>query len=276
MKNSILIIMLSIGLSSYGQSIYGSISGGIQRVISYGTVPYVEMVNDIHSVWNYNYRQSFSFDYLQHIDVHLGHRVNKKFGYELEASYIKPNTIQGVTSYKTTHEFSGHFIRLNPKVSWNIKDNNDYSIYVNIGPLVTMGKLIYQQKERNGYPPLTLAYEYGGDLSFGVNGGIGFSVKLNKKIALNAEMRYAHQLYSPTYGKQIVSMHGDYDDMPNAVPYFSEMEFGDTQYILNEDIGDGSQSQKYYSRNYSLSGYGISLGITYTLWEKKEEDIPKP
>ena len=54
------------------------------------------------------------------------------------------------------------------------------------------------------------------------------------------------------------------------------MEFGDTQYIQNEDIGDGSQPQKYYSRNYSLSGYDISLGITYTLWEKKEEDIPKP
>ena len=27
--------MLSIGLSSFGQSIYGSISGGIQRVVSY-------------------------------------------------------------------------------------------------------------------------------------------------------------------------------------------------------------------------------------------------
>jgi len=33
--------------------------------------------------------------------------------------------------------------------------------------------------------------------------------------------------------------------------------------------------QKFYSRNYSLSGYGITLGITYTLWEKKEEDITK-
>ena len=25
----------------------------------------------------------------------------------------------------------------------------------------------------------------------------------------------------------------------------------------------------------TLSGYGITLGITYTLWEKKEEDVPK-
>ena len=140
-----LIFILSIGLSSYGQSIYGSISGGIQRVISYGTVPYVEMVNDIHSVWNYNYRQSFSFDYLQHIDVHLGHRVNKKFGYELEASYIKPNTIED--NYYTAATFSGQFIQLNPKACWNIKNTENHSIYMKIGALATMGKLIYQQKE---------------------------------------------------------------------------------------------------------------------------------
>ena len=35
MKLCGLLIMLSIGLSSFGQSIYGSISGGIQRVVSY-------------------------------------------------------------------------------------------------------------------------------------------------------------------------------------------------------------------------------------------------
>ena len=268
-----LIFMLSIGLSSFGQSIYGSISGGIQRVISYGAVPYVEMVNNHHSVVVMNRWENYSFDHLQHIDLHLGHRVNKKIGYELITSYIKPNTI--IDNGYTDATFSGQFIQLNPKAYWNIKNTENHSIYMKIGALVTMGKLIYQQIQYFGDIPYTLTYEYGGDVALGINAGIGFSTKISKRISLFSEVTYAHQDYSPTYGKQIVAMFGDYDEMPNAVPYFSEMEFGDTQYILNEDIGDGSQPQKYYSRNYSLSGYGITLGITYTLWEKKEEDITK-
>ena len=273
MKNSILLIMLSIGLSSFGQSIYGSISGGIQKVISYSSVPSVQMVNSYYSVFVLNGTRSFSFDYLHHIDAHLGHRVNKKFGYELEASYIKPNTIE--VDYYSEASFSGQFIQLNPKAYWNIKNTENHSIYMKIGALATMGKLYYQQIIYFGDIPYTVTYEYGGDVALGINAGIGFSTKISNRISLFSEVTYAHQDYSPSYGKQIVAMFGDYDEMPNAVPYFSEMEFGDTQYILNEDIGDGSQPQKFYSRNYSLSGYGITLGITYTLWEKKEEGIPK-
>ena len=271
MKNSILLVMLSIGLSSFGQSIYGSISGGIQRVVSYDAVPSVQMVNTSHSVTLYNGPQSFSFDYLQHIDVHLGHWVNKKFGYELEASYIKPNTIED--NYYTAATFSGQFIQLNPKACWNIKNTENHSIYMKIGALATMGKLIYQQKEIYG-PSQKLVYEYGGDVAFGVNGGIGFSTKISKRISLFSEVTYTHQLYSPKYGLQIVQVIDGDESESYRNPYQSEMEFGDTQYTPNEDY-DINQPQKFYSRNYSLSGYGITLGITYTLWEKKEEGIPK-
>ena len=273
MKNSILLIMLSIGLSSFGQSIYGSISGGIQRVVSYGSVPSVQMVNSYYSVVVLNGTRSFSFDYLHHIGAHLGHRVNKKFGYELEASYIKPNTIEDDRYSEAS--FSGQFIQLNPKAYWNIKNTENHSIYLSIGALATMGKLYYQQIIYFSEIPYTVTYEYGGDVALGINAGIGFSTKISKRISLFSEVTYAHQDYSPSYGKQIVAMFGDYDEMPNAVPYFSEMEFGDTQDVPPEEMGDGSQPQKFYSRNYSLSGYGITLGITYTLWEKKEENIPK-
>ena len=132
-----------------------------------------------------------------------------------------------------------------------------------IGALATMGKLIYQQKEIYG-PSQKLVYEYGGDVVFGVNGGIGFSIKLNKKIALQAELTYTHQLYSPKYGLQIVQVIDGDESESYRNPYQSEMEFGDIQYTPNEDY-DINQPQKFYSRNYSLSGYGITLGITYTL-----------
>jgi len=272
MKLYALLIMLSIGLSSFGQSIYGSISGGIQRVVSYGPVPSVQMVNSYHSWSLYNGPQSFSFDYLQHIDVHFGHRVNKKFGYELEASYIKPNIIED--DYYTAATFSGQFIQLNPKACWNIKNKENHSIYMKIGALATMGKLIYQQKEIYG-PSHKLVYEYGGDVAVGVNGGIGFSTKISKRISLFGEVTYTHQFYSPKYGLQIVQVIDGDESLSYKNPYHSEMEFGDTQFTPGEDY-DINQPQKFYSRNYSLSGYGISLGITYTLWEKKEEDIPKP
>ena len=130
MKLCGLLIMLSIGLSSFGQSIYCSISGGMQNIIPIqeSNAP---MVNTIYNMTQVNYsttQPKKSFRHLYSTDVSLGHMIHKNIGYELNISYLRPTTYynelivynnetgapwEGNTFVKDRH--SGHFVSIESK-----------------------------------------------------------------------------------------------------------------------------------------------------------------
>ena len=95
-------------------------------------------------------------------------------------------------------------------------------------------------------------------------------------MALFIELTAAHQNFSPTFGERAHHIQGGEDQMAlGTTPYYHEIIYGDVYENSLNSPESNDNPQKFYSRHYSLSGYGITLGITYTLWEKKEEGIPK-
>ena len=290
-----LIFILSIGLSSYGQSIYGSISGGMQNIINVqgSSAP---MVNTIYNMTQVNYsttQPKKSFRHLYSADVSFGHMIHKNIGYELSISYLRPTTYynelivynnqtgepwEGNTFVEDRH--SGHLFRLNPKVVLNT-DFNKISMYMKMGFLAMMGKLQYHQYTTSDASSFndaqtSMIYEYEGKVSLGFNGCIGASKKLSNNMALFIELTAAHQNFSPTFGQRTHHIQGGTDQMAyGTTPYYHEIIYGDVYETSLNSPESNDNPQKFYSRNYSLSGYGITLGITYTFWEKKEEDIKK-
>ena len=55
-----------------------------------------------------------------------------------------------------------------------------------------------------------------------------------------------------------------------AIPYYDEIVYGDEYETSWNSIESNNNPQKFYKRNYSLSGYGITIGMMFTLWKKRQ------
>ena len=280
--------MTFLMLPIFGQHIYGSLSGGIQNIIPIDEIN-APMVNTIYNITQVNYsttQPKKSFRHLYSTDINFGHMIHKNFGYELSASYLRPTNYYrelfvydnstGEASELPTYvkdRHSGHLLRFNPKVVLNT-DFEKISIYMKMGFLAAMGKLQYHQYTTTDAPSFTdaqtsMIYEYEGNISFGFNGCIGATKKLNENIALFIELTAAHQNFSPTFGQKTQHSNGGADMMTSGtIPYYDEIIYGDEFETSWTSTESNSNPQKFYSRNYSLSGYGITIGMMFTLWEK--------
>ena len=79
-------------------------------------------------------------------------------------------------------------------------------------------------------------------------------------MALFIELTVAHQNFSPTFGQRIHHIQGGEDQMAlGTTPYYHEIIYGDVYENSLNSPESNDNPQKFYSRNYSLSGYGITL-----------------
>lgn len=272
----------------FSQNIYGSISGGIQNIIPIDEIN-APMVNTIYNMTQVNYSSTQpkkSFRHLYSADINFGHMIHKNIGYELSTSYLRPtNYYNELIAYNNeTSEaselptfikdrHSGHLFRFNPKVVLNT-DFNKISMYMKLGLSAIMGKLQYHQYTTSDASRFTdartsMIYEYEGNVSFGFNGCFGVSKKLNDNIALFMEITAAHQNFSPTFGQKTHHTSAGTDMTTfGAIPYYDEIVYGDEYETSWNSIESNNNPQKFYKRNYSLSGYGITIGMMFTLWKK--------
>ncbi|MDG1333971.1 MAG: hypothetical protein P8P74_16660 [Crocinitomicaceae bacterium] len=279
MKYATLIVTIISFQFGWAQSIYGSVSGGYQRLLQ-STQQASHIVNTYHQISTPSFwrEEDFAFKDALCIDLSFGHMFDKYIGYELTGSYFRPFAVHDNDDY-TTREFSGKFFRGNANIVLNIPLKK-VDLYAKVGLSFAAGKsYYYQQFNNNGFAPLsyeeaTLKYEYSKGSALGYGFALGADFTVNDRISLFTEVYSINQPFNPRIGKRTEQTSDGVDLMEyNTDPYFSEIEFGDESEWQNYNSQDKEQAQKLYKRYYSLGGVGIRLGVKFVLWEKQQEEF---
>ena len=280
----IFLIGLSAGsFLSYAQNIYGSISGGYQYIFQEAQPPSY-IVNSFHQIsdpWFWG-QEDYSFEQMLTADVSIGYTFAKNFGFEITGTYLKPKSVIS-NEYLVNKTFSGNFWRINPKLVI-IVPFKKLDVYAKIGGLISTGKIEYNQHFQNdgswnlSNNESTVNYEYTAPVSLGFNASIGFSKRIARNIDIFSELQLTYQSFSPKNGKMTEFKYDNVDKFTQAEydPYFTEIEFGEESewYYWNSD--DTSKPQKLYNRNYSLSGFDLTIGVKFTIWTKKKREDETP
>jgi hypothetical protein len=283
MKSILFLSIITTSLFSRSQNIYGSISGGY-LYNSKNDQPTTYIVNTYHQIslpWFWR-QEDYSFKNSLHVDFRLGHMVTKNFGYELSGGYLKPISVSDNNEFGK-RIMNGNFIQTSGKVILSIPVKQ-FDIYTKLGLNMALGKMTYLQTiddgnfNSSGISVASLEYEYKGPLSLGFNGTLGMNIPISRKLSFFTEVGFSSQVFSPKNGKMIAYSINGTDQLANNDydPYYSQIEFGDDSewYYWNSD--DPSQAQKLYKRNYSLGGYGLTVGFKFILWTKKKGESELP
>lgn len=277
MRKLLFLIALSTGQFTWTQHMYGSVSGGYQRIL-HSSQPSSYIVNTYHQIsypW-FTRLEDPSFTDAISTDLSFGHLLTKNIGYELMGSYLKPLTVIDDNGY-SEHQFSGRFFRMSFKLVLSVPINK-FDLYSKLGVNYSIGKLYYYQRLYNkgemalSFEESTLKYEYTDGAKLGYNLALGTSFKFNERLSVFAEIYAIYQSFEPRKGQRIEQTNDGVTQMQHADdPYFSQIQFGDesNSYYYSEDK---SQPQKLYKRNYSLGGIGINLGIKFIIFTKKKEE----
>lgn len=282
MKILSFLIALLICQVSWTQNIYGSVSGGYQRIVQEAQPP-LRVVNSSHTLadpW-FNKPVYLSFSEALRTDLNFGHFFTKNVGYELSGSYLKPFTEITDDSY-TSSQLSGRFYQASFKVILSKKINR-FDVYAKMGVNFAKGIMYYDQKvysldyEIHGRNEARLVYEYSNGAQWGFNSALGFSFNLNSRLSVYSEVNVMYQPFEPERGQMT---HLTYDD-ENMMQYYddpfnSEIQFVEEVYTYDYDVDETSQPEKMYKRSYSLDGIGINLGVKFILFADKEEEKSAP
>lgn len=274
MKHLPLIILLLTCHFSNAQQIYGSVSGGYQRIIQESQPP-LRVVNSSHTLadpW-FTYPVYFSFSEAFRSDLNFGHYFMKNIGYELSGSYFKP-LAETSADDNFTRQLSGQFYQASFKFLLR-KQINKLDLYAKMGVNFVKGKMYFDQlfyTEDASYDmnEARMIYEYSEGARWGFNSALGFGFNLNHRVSINGEVYAIHQPFEPQRGKMTHFTYDDENMMQNYDnPLSSEINFVEEVYP-NYDFNDTSKPEKMYKRSYALSGVGVNIGVAVTIWSKKE------
>ena len=267
-----------MSLFSWSQQIYGSLSGGylfssqIEQPPSY-------IVNTIHQIsypWYWR-EENFAFKSAMRADLSFGHMITDNIGYELTGSYLKPQSVSDNSDYGK-RILSGDFFQSSLKIVLNIPFKK-FDLYSKVGLNLAFGKIKYFQSLDN--IPTTsqvgesiLIYEYNESVSLGFNAALGINFHLNRRFSIFSELIFVSQTYSPKKG-QIVKFFDDTNPViiSGYKPYNSQIEFGKESEWYYFTSADNSVPQKLYKRSYALGGYGLTIGIKFIIWTKKNNEF---
>jgi len=258
---------------SWSQYIYGSISSGYQLNSKLDQAPSY-MVNTFHQVtlpWLWG-QENYAFKSSSLAELHFGHMLSPRIGYELSGAYLKPMAIADNPDFGQKM-LSGDFYQAAAKlvVAIPIKE---FELYTKLGLNIANGRITYLQTIEDGnfnsfgVAEALLNYTYKSPLSFGFNGAVGVNVPITKKCSFFTELRLTSQTLTPKSGK-ISQFTLDGSDLTmNLDPYYAQIAFGDESEWLYYNSDDLSQAQKLYKRSYALGGFGCSVGLRVVLWAK--------
>lgn len=278
MNYLLLILASTFGLTSWSQSFYASIAAGHQVVIPIDepASPIVNSYNAMVNPWAYG-NENFTFKQVTNFDLSFGHMFHQNIGYELTGSYLKPVSDVYENDHNVTKTFSANYFRINPKIVINVAVKK-FEFVSKLGFIVNFGKANYYQRFVNGgtYPALNfestaMNYEYTSPPSFGFNGSFGVSRKITHKIALFVDVFGTYLNFTPNKGAITEYTMNNEDLLPNYewTPWEGQIDFGDESEGFTW-TSNSPDPEKLYKRNYSLSGYGLTLGVRFTLWVKAD------
>ncbi|TAF87218.1 MAG: hypothetical protein EAZ48_04070 [Flavobacteriia bacterium] len=253
------------------QYIYGSISSGYQLNSKIDQAPSY-LVNTIHQVtlpWLCG-QENFAFKSSSLAELHFGHMLTPRIGYELTGAYLKPMAVDN-NAYFGQKMLSGDFYQAAAKlvVAIPIKE---FELYTKLGLNIANGRITYLQTIADGnfnsfgVAEALLNYTYQSPVSFGFNGAVGVNVPLNKKCSFFTELRFTSQSLTPKSGQVSQYTLNGSDLTANLYPYYAQIAFGDESEWLNYTSDDLSQAQKLYKRSYALGGFGCIVGLRVVLW----------
>ena len=280
MKYAPFLFTLLLCQVSWTQSIYGSVSGGYQRIIQ-GSQPPSYIVNTYHQIANpWFWRlEDLSFNDAVSTDLSFGHMLTDNIGYELTGTYFNPLTVTEDNGF-TEHQFSGRFFRGSTRFVFCIPIKR-FDLYAKVGVNYTVGRLFYFQRMYNkGELPLsfdesTLKYEYTEGSKLGYSFAIGTSINFNERLSFFGEIYAVYQPFEPSKGQRTEQTTDGVDEMQYGDdPYFSQVQLGDESEDDYWSSEVKAQPQKLYKRNYSLGGIGVNLGIRFELWAKNKSGTP--
>jgi hypothetical protein len=279
MKLLTFLFVFGISLVSWSQIIYGSVSNTYYFVQQNDHQAPSQIINSYPLIWyNSLYRtEGYIFKQLNRSELSFGHMLNSNFGYELSLAYLKPTTITD-KSENIIRTLKGDFVQGLAKFILNVPLDR-FDIYTKIGVNIITGSLKFNQSlDVNTANELLWNYKYYDNFSLGFNASIGLNYRLSDRFSLFTELSFLSQSFSPKKGEVTrFSISGvNQLDQLNESPYFSQIEFGDEyQYDeVNPNNTNNNNPQKLYRRNYTLGGYGLTIGAKYVLWEKKKVEKP--
>ena len=275
MKNLFPLALICAIQLSYGQEIYGSLNAGYQ-FIQRNEQPPEPIVNTYHQIVHPNFWswEDFCFQEAYSADVGLGFTHHNGIGFRLTAGYVQPlsHTIENVM---TRMRFEGRFFRFSPSIVIQ-KRVKKAKIVSTFGLQLGLGKAQLTQWHKDfpssklGFSEAMINYEYSGECAVGFSGSIGILQIISDRVGITIDVVGRYQSFIPTKGRMMAYEVNGNDLMATNdwSPYYSEIEFGDDSELMYWSSDDISKPQKLYRKTFSLSGLGLTMGITYVIFGK--------
>lgn len=274
MKTLLFLSLLLAPLFSWSQAIYGSLSGGYQFGVGKQNLEHhaVSDIVDSYSPWHW-----------QQVDLSLGKGVQTNFtlGYDFKQYYgvsITGSYLFGAEfSSKTTsasgmtyeRKLSANMVRINPSFRMYVGENR-FRTYAEIGFILGVGK-INLTNSVNVIDTILQEYNYlyDGGVSFGANARFGLEFNLSKRLRFFGEFNFNSQAYAPQKGHltKYVNMNVDMTETyKHDIIFVDHLDSDPTIVVVpNEPVVRAKHSYPFHS-------YGLTIGVKYTLWEKKKEE----
>lgn len=277
MRHLLPILFLLFIDHSFSQRLYIGLSGGYQQVLNQEQPPSY-MINSHHGItcpgfWK---RQEPSFEHILSTGLNVGYEFNEKVGLEISGSYLKLTSTLQESSY-VRKIFKGNFWRITPSFVLRAPTEK-IDLYAKIGLSVVGGKILYGLRYEGEYvaysfEEIMLDYEFTGPASFGFKTAFGGSKKIADFLEVFTEIEFIYQNFSPLkgYTKRYEVDGQDQLELYDYPRRDTEIEFGDEQAFSGYQIKDDNVPERLYRRTFSLSGFALSIGVRFNLFQKVEK-----
>jgi outer membrane protein W len=264
-QNTLLLLLISLSFSVFGQKRYISANIGYATSLSYNRIltQFVSFPNSTSQLSGIegSLGKGISFNGA------FGFMFTPNLGVELNASYLlgdkmkKQETIAGETTH---YSVSANMFSLAPSLIFMAEAKN-LNPYIKMGMLVTKGSITtdytsHYDFSSGPYNASSKDIQFGGN-ALGVQASVGFSYKIIGNLSLFSELSYVNMSYAPTRKTLLESVTNDENQMPNLSISEKETIFVKTLSAnANQNPNLPKEVVKVF---YPLSSVGLHLGLKF-------------
>ena len=276
MKSLLLTFFLFASLSSWSQTLYGSLSGGYQFGVGKQNLEHhsVSEFIDPYSPWPWQ-QVDLSLGQGTMTNVTLGYDLNQSYGFTLTGSYLFGAEFSSKSSNNLTVErkLSASMLRINPSFRMYVGQKH-FRTYAEIGFILGIGEINFNLKNSTvDTTILEYTYVYDGGLSYGASARFGVEYQVSKKCLIFGEFNFISQAYAPTKGYLTKYIFNNEDltesFQQNASANIVFVESIQTDPSISPSPNEPQERAKH---SYPFHSYGLNVGMKFILWEKKKEE----
>lgn len=214
-----------------------------------------------HELYKVKYGQGFV------IGSSIGYNCSKLIGFELAVNYLLGKTAEfgelNTSGVNVNFYQKARMLQFNP----NLVINNHFeklTLYTKIGPIIGKGHLhniIEQSNSNNSQVKETILYK--GGLAFGLNASLGIVTNPLGSLSFFSELNLCNLNYAPSRAETtLIEING----VDRTSEYSSDERttlFSDNYTSSNSDSQNPSGPRQALKYSYSLSSFGLRLGLRY-------------